>query len=226
MAPPSQGAQGAVCQACSLQRCAPGSIRTSHSWNGGICGIVSRKDDLYTLPKDLPVPLDDGFCAHLTGMKLPAVGLQSTEGRTVYLADLPGRTVVYCYPRTGTPDRDPPRGWNEIPGARGCTPQALAFRDHHKEFRSLGATVFGLSTQTMQYQQEAVERLKLPFELLSDAELVFTKALKLPTFEVEGMTLLKRVTLIIFEGRIEKVFYPVFPPHQNALEAIKWFTRR
>jgi peroxiredoxin len=153
---------------------------------------------------------------------LPAVALPSTAGRLVDVAGLPGRTVVYVYPRTGRPDQDPPPGWNEIPGARGCTPQSCAFRDHHAELTALGAQVFGLSTQDTEYQREAVERLHLPFELLSDDRLRFAGALRLPTFEVEGMTLIKRVTLIIDGGRIAKVFYPVFPPDRNAGDVLAW----
>jgi peroxiredoxin len=140
----------------------------------------------------------------------------------VDLSKLSGRSVLYCYPRTGQPDVDPPAGWDAIAGARGCTPQSCAFRDHHWQLRSLGVQVFGLSTQPTDYQQEVVERLHLEFELLSDSSLELTRALALPSFEVEGMTLLKRVTLIIRDGRIEKVFYPVFPPDKNAEEVIAW----
>lgn len=183
---------------------------------------MPRTDNLYELPENLPVPVDDGACDHLSGMELPSVPLLSTAGRIVDLGSLPGRTVVYCYPRTGRPDREPPHGWNEIPGARGCTPQSCAFRDHYQELQALGASVVGLSTQSRDYQQEAVERLHLPFELLSDSELAFSRALQLPTFEVDSMTLIKRLTLIIFDGRIEKVFYPVFPPDKNAEEVINW----
>ena len=183
---------------------------------------MPRSDNLYELPKDLPVPVDDGACDHLPGMQLTAVPLPSTAGRVVDLASLPGRTAVYCYPRTGRLDADPPKGWDDIPGARGCTPQSCAFRDHHQELRALGAWVFGLSTQDTAYQQEAVERLHLPFELLSDERLTFAKALRLPTFEAASMTLIKRLTLILSDGRIEKVFYPVFPPDKNAEEVIKW----
>ncbi len=187
---------------------------------------MSRTDNLYELPADLPVPVDDGACAHLPGKRVPSVPLLSTAGRLVDLASLSGRVVVYCYPRTGRPDQDPPLGWNEIPGARGCTPQSCAFRDHHRELQALGAQVFGLSTQDSEYQREASERLHLPFELLSDADLAFARALRLPTFEVAGMTLIKRLTLILNSGRIEYVFYPVFPPDQNADEVIAWLTRR
>jgi peroxiredoxin len=185
---------------------------------------VPRHDNLYELPRDLPVPVDDGACAHLPGLTLPAVPLPSTAGRLVALAGLPGRTVVYVYPRTGRPDQDSPRGWNGIPGARGCTPQSCAFRDHHAELAARGARVFGLSTQDTADQREAVDRLHLPFELLSDAGLRFARALRLPTFEVEGMTLIKRLTLIADGGRIAKVFYPVFPPDRNAADVLAWLT--
>jgi peroxiredoxin len=186
---------------------------------------MARLDNIYEVPKDLPVPIDDGACDRLQGMKLPSVCLTSTAGRVVDLAILPGRTVLYCYPRTGRPDLEPPQGWNEIPGARGCTPQSCAFRDHFKELKTLGAGVFGLSAQTTEYQREAAERLHLPFELLSDAELAFARALRLPTFEVESMTLIKRLTLILRGGKIEKVFYPVFPPDANAAEVVEWLSR-
>lgn len=186
--------------------------------------MTPRSDDLLALPENLPIPADDGACNHLAGARLPSVPLRSTAGRVVDLAGLGGRVVVYCYPRTGQPDRDPPQGWNEIPGARGCTPQACAFRDHHGELQALGAQVFGLSTQDTGYQREAVERLHLPFELLSDERLDFAGALRLPTFEVASMTLIKRLTLILFNGVIEKVFYPVFPPDKNAQEVIDWLS--
>jgi peroxiredoxin len=183
---------------------------------------MAKQDNLYELPKDLPIPIDDGACNHLRGMQLPSVPLMSTTGRMVDLAKISGRTVVYCYPRTGRPDKDSPQGWDEIPGARGCTPQSCAFRDHYQELRALGAEVFGLSTQDSNYQKEAVERLHLPFPLLSDEKLIFTKAVNLPTFEVEAMTLIKRLTLIIRNGLVEHVFYPVFPPDKNADEVIGW----
>ena len=185
---------------------------------------MSRSDNIFELPKDLPIPVDDGACDHLTSLRLPSVTLKSTAGRTVDLAGLSGRTVVYCYPRTGRPDVEPPQGWNEIAGARGCTPETCAFRDHFKELQALGAGVFGLSTQTTEYQREAAERLHLPFELLSDANLAFAKALRLPTFQVESMTLIKRLTLIIRNGKVEKVFYPVFPPDKNAEDVVTWLS--
>jgi peroxiredoxin len=183
---------------------------------------MPRTDNLYELPHDLPTPVDDGACDHLAGMRLPSVPLLSTAGRLVDVSRLAGRTVIYVYPRTGRPDADPPQGWNEIPGARGCTPQSCAFRDHYEALCRHGVQVFGLSTQDTDYQREAVERLHLPFELLSDAQLAFAKALGLPTFAVEGMTLIKRLTLIIREAQIEKVFYPVFPPDQNAADVLAW----
>ena len=182
-----------------------------------------RTDNVNELPKDLPVPQDDGACKHLTGMKLPSIMLRSTRDRTVDLSRLAGTIVVYIYPRIGRPDQELPTGWNAIPGARGCTPQSCALRDHYQALQALGvAELFGLSTQDPEYQQEAAERLHLPFELLSDAKLEFTQALRLPTFEVDGMKLIKRITLITRDGRIEKVFYPVFPPDRNADDVIEW----
>jgi peroxiredoxin len=183
---------------------------------------MQRSDNLFELPKNLPVPLDDGASNHLPGTRLPSVPLLSTAGRLVDLASLTGRTAVYCYPRTGRPNQDLPRGWNEIPGARGCTPQSCAFRDHYRELQALDAQVFGLSTQETGYQREAATRLHLPFELLSDERLTLAKALRLPTFEFESMTLLKRLTLIIKDAVVEKVFYPVFPPDKNAEEVALW----
>lgn len=184
---------------------------------------MSRTDNLHALPDDLPVPIDDGACDHLPGLRLPDISLASTAGGVVDLASLPGLTVIYAYPRTGEPDKDPPPGWNAIPGARGCTPQSCAFRDHYQELRARGASaVFGLSTQTTDYQREAAERLHLPFALLSDADLTFAHALRLPTFAVAGMTLIKRLTLIVVDGRIEHVFYPVFPPDQDATNVLAW----
>src|SRR4051812_825492 len=169
----------------------------------------------FPLPPDLPRPVDDGAADHLAGMAMPAVSLPSTAGRMVTLSDLTApRTVLYCYPMTGVPGKPLPQGWNEIPGARGCTPQACNFKDHYLELLDLKAEVFGLSTQTTEYQREAVERLHLPFEILSDAELTLSTALRLPTFEVNGRPLLKRLTLVVRAGRIERFFYPVFPPNE------------
>ena len=183
---------------------------------------MTRKDNILALPPDLPVPVDDGMASHLPRMSVAAVSLPSTWGQSVDLSSLPGRSVVYCYPRTGRPDHDPPDGWDLIPGARGCTPQSCAFRDHYRELESLGARVFGLSTQDSEYQREAAERLHLPFPLLSDEQLVFASAMRLPQFEVGSMRLLKRLTLIVRDGVVEHVFYPVFPPDRNADDVLDW----
>ena len=150
-------------------------------------------------------------------MELPA-----TTGETIDLAELAGRTVLFCYPRTGRPDEELPPGWNAIPGARGCTPEACGFRDAHAQFAELGARVIALSTQSADYQREMAERLHLPFPVLSDEALELTRALRLPTFETSGMTLLRRITLVIDDGRIEHVFYPVFPPDSHAGEVLSW----
>lgn len=188
---------------------------------------MSEAPDFLSLPKNLPEPIDDGACRHLPGLQLPSVPLLSTTGSLVDLASLSGRTVVYSYPRTGRPGEALPEGWDLIPGARGCTPQSCAFRDHYQELRQKGVTfVFGLSTQTSADQQEAANRLHLPFALLSDAAFAFTQALHFPTFEIAGMTLLKRFTLIIDQGTILKVFYPVFPPDQNATNVLAWLAEQ
>jgi peroxiredoxin len=179
--------------------------------------------DPTTLPSDLPVPQDDGAANHLPGAKLPDLVLPATSGPPVNLSKLSGRVVIYIYPRTGVPGVDAPPGWDDIPGARGCTPQSCGFRDHFAELKALGiAHVFGLSTQDSAYQCEAAARLHLPFPILSDADLKFTQALELPTFTTSGMTLLKRMALVITDGVIEKAFYPVFPPDQNAAEVVAW----
>jgi peroxiredoxin len=180
--------------------------------------------DVNVLPPDLPRPVDDGGARHLAGMSLPDVPLAATDGTTLSLARLAGRTVVYAYPRTGEPGRVAVvDDWDQIPGARGCTPQSCAFRDHHAELKAAGADqVFGLSTQSTAYQQEMAERLQLPFPVLSDEGLAFTGALRLPTFEAAGLTLIKRLALIIDEGRITHVFYPVFPPDRNAGDVLAW----
>ncbi len=183
----------------------------------------AQKDAFYTLPSNLPAPVDDGAAKHLTGMRVPAIALTSTAGRRVNLADLgPERIVIYCYPRTGAPGQPVPKGWDEIPGARGCTPESCGFRDHFQQLRKLKAQVFGLSTQTTEYQQEMRKRLHLPFEVLSDADFALTNALRLPTFEFDGVRLLKRLTLVVSNGKIERVFYPVFPPDKHAEEVIAW----
>ena len=179
--------------------------------------------DPTVLPEDLPVPRDDGAARHLAGMRLPAIALAATDGATVDLSALAGRTVVYVYPRTGRPGRASPTGWDGIPGARGCTPQSCGFRDHFADLKRLGvAQLFGLSTQDTDYQREAVERLHLPFAILSDADLKLTRALNLPTFAVDGLTLIRRMAWVIDDGVITRVFYPVFPPDKNAEEVVNW----
>ncbi|MDJ0929590.1 peroxiredoxin [Breoghania sp.] len=167
--------------------------------------------DLHTPPSDLPRPVDDGGADHLTGLRLPAVALPATSGSAVDLSKIGGRVVVYCYPMTGRPGVALPEGWDTIPDARGCTPQNCTWRDHHGERKALGAEVFGLSVQTIDYQREMVERLHLPFPVLSDSDGAFRRALDLPTFEAAGMTLLKRLTFIACDGVIEAVCYSVFP---------------
>ena len=179
------------------------------------------------LPANLPVPVDDGATNHLPGMTLPSILLMSTDRQEVDLCRLRGRTVVFVYPRTGRPEEPPSDAWNAIPGARGCTPQSCGFRDHYQELKTLGARVFGLSTQSASYQQEAASRLRLPFPLLSDSGLVFTRALDLPTFEFEpygseSSIHLKRMTIVVRDGVVEKVFYPVFPPDRNAEQVVAW----
>lgn len=175
------------------------------------------------LPSDLPVPEDDGGADHLRGLKLPPIKLTATNGERVNLSQLSNRTVIYAYPRTGRPDEGVfHEGWEAIPGARGCTPQSCGFRDHHNELLDLGANVYGLSTQDSEFQQEVVERLHLPFSMLSDEHLALTGTINLPTFDVNGLTLIKRLTMIISAGVIEHVFYPVFPPDTHAEAVISW----
>jgi peroxiredoxin len=178
--------------------------------------------DPTTLPPDLPAPEDDGAAAHLPGTELPAIGLPATGGGSVDLRErsLVRPVVVFGYPRTGRPGIAMPAGWDEIPGARGCTPEACSFRDLAGEFADAGAELYGLSTQDTGYQQEAVDRLHLPFPLLSDADLALARALRLPTFEVEGAPLLRRLTMVLRDGRVEKVQYPVFPPDRAAGDAL------
>ena len=181
------------------------------------------KHDPTFLPPGIPVPQDDGAARHLTGMKLPDLALPATRGGAINLPLLAGRSVLYIYPRTGVPGVDLPPGWDDIPGARGCTPQSCGFRDHFAELKTLGVShLFGLSTQDTDYQREAAERLHLQFAILSDAKLAFARALNMPTFSVAGMTLLKRMALVIDDGVIDKVFYPVFPPDQNAADVVAW----
>jgi len=178
----------------------------------------------FPLPDDLPVPEDDGGADHLQGMELPDLSLPATDGTPVDLADLPVHTVIYVYPLTGRPDEDViPDGWEDVPGARGCTPESRGFRSHYDELRDSGVgEVFGLSTQSSEYQREARDRLDLPFEMLSDAERELTDELDLPTFTIEGDEYLERLTLVVSDGRIEHVFYPIFPPDEHAGEVLEW----
>ena len=190
--------------------------------------------DPIQLPADLPAPADDGAAEHLTGMAMPPIALPATSGEPARVDTVPpgfSRLIIYAYPLTGLPGVPVPDGWDDIPGARGCTPESCGFRDHAAELAALGSAVAGLSTQSTAYQREAATRLRLPFPLLSDAGLALTHALKLPTFDVdlapayEGggyRTLLRRLTLVVSRGVIEKVFYPVFPPDRHAEEVLAW----
>jgi len=180
-------------------------------------------DHLYSVPPDLPRPEDDGACAHLPGTELPALALPATTGPPVRLDRLATPwTVIYAYPKTGLPGQAPPADWDAIPGARGCTPQNCAFRDHYAELQGLGAAVFGLSTQSTAYQQEMATRLHLPFPVLSDEQLQLTNALRLPTFRFDESTLLKRLSLILEGSRIVHVVYPVFPSNADAPAVLAW----
>jgi peroxiredoxin len=184
---------------------------------------MTTTQDPTLLPGQLPIPQNDGAAAHLTGAAVPSLPLPATDGSQVDLSRLKGRAVVYVYPRTGRPGAAVPEGWDAFPGARGCTPQSCSFRDHFAELEALGVGhVFGLSTQDTDDQREAAERLHLPFPLLSDDDLEFTHALKLPTFTIAGMTLLKRMVLVVKDGIVDKVFYPVFPPDKSADEVVAW----
>ena len=172
----------------------------------------------------IPAPSDDGGAAHLTGMTIPSVRLRATDDTSVALSALEGRTVVFAYPRTGEPGKiGLVDDWDMIPGARGCTPQTCAFRDLFADLKAAGAAqVFGLSTQSNAYQTEMASRLHLPFPVLSDEALELTRALRLPTMSVAGLTLIKRLALIIDDARITHVFYPVFPPDRNAGDVLEW----
>jgi len=174
------------------------------------------------LPTGLPIPVDDGLAAHLQGMRLPDVSLESTRGEAVNLSSIKQKLVIYIYPLTGRPDVALPTGWDEIPGARGCTPQACDFTNHYQELQALNTVVFGLSSQSTEYQLELKNRLHLPFDLLSDSHFLLQKSLTLPTFVANNLLLYKRLTLIAEQSVIKKVFYPVFPPNQNASQIIDW----
>lgn len=174
------------------------------------------------IPTDLPVPEDDGASDHLPGAAIPDVSLTATDGKQVDLATLPGRTVIFCYPRMAGPDESVPDDWNAIPGARGCTPESCAFRDLYSEFQSLEVGVFGISTQPTAAQAETHTRLHLPYPLLSDSELLLTSELLLPTFVWRDIVCLKRLTLVVQDGMIEHVFYPIFPPDAHPTEVLRW----
>jgi len=182
--------------------------------------LMVHTTQLNQLPADLPIPSDDGATRHLIGMQIPPICLPATNGASINLAEIKGRMVLYCYPMTGQPNVALPEGWDEIPGARGCTPQSCSFRDHYQELQNLGAAVMGLSVQSTQYQQEMADRLHLPFPILSDAHFDFQQALNMPTFVAAGMTLLKRVTLIVNDGLIEAVHYPIFPSDSDPIWVI------
>jgi peroxiredoxin len=179
-----------------------------------------------SLPDNLPVPQDDGACAQLPGLKMPQLVLTTTAGSTVDFSGLAGRSVIFCYPKTGLPGKEPPAAWNEIPGARGCTPQNCSFRDEYVNLQRAGVKqLFGLSTQSSSYQQEAAQRLHLPYSLVSDEKLALTHTLDLPTFDFEGETLIKRLTLIVDDGVITHVLYPVFPPDKSAADTLTWINQ-
>lgn len=184
--------------------------------------------DHNTLPEGLPIPDDDGAADHLPGLTLPALTLPTSDGGMVDLGDLgPGRTVIYLYPLTGRPGSDLPTGWDSIPGARGCTTEACDFRDHHDDLRNEGVNaVYGLSSQDVGYQAEVVDRLRLPFMMLSDERFQLADALNLSTFQAPGQDrLYSRLTLIIRDGRIEHIFYPIFPPNTHAQQVLAWLTQ-
>jgi peroxiredoxin len=188
---------------------------------------VSDRHDPQLLPSDLPEPVDDGAAEHLEGAALPSLSLPSTSGEPIDLAEAARSTlVVYCYPRTGRPGVPLPPGWDAIPGARGCTPQSCAFRDHFAEFQALGASVLGLSAQSSDDQLEFAQRVDLPYPVLSDPRLALAEAIGLPTFDAAGMRLYRRLTLIARRGRIVKAFYPVFPPDRDAPEVVGWLRER
>ncbi|HWM00103.1 MAG TPA: peroxiredoxin [Nocardioidaceae bacterium] len=189
-----------------------------------------EQHDPTRLPSDLPAPVDDGAADHLLGLRVPPIALPATDSREIRLDSAPTdaeRWVVYAYPRTGVPGEEPlTPDWDAIPGARGCTPESCGFRDHAADLRAAGAAVAGLSTQDTAFQQELATRLHLPFPVLSDHDLALTRALRLPTFEAAGQTLLRRLTMVIHQGVVEYVFYPVFPPDGHAAEVLAWLSDR
>ncbi len=184
-------------------------------------------DDYSSLPPDLPVPVDDGAADHLAGMEIPALRLPSTLTGTADLAELArGRLAAYVYPRTGTPGEPLPEGWDEIPGARGCTPQSCSYRDARAEFERLGTSLLGISAQSGEEQAEFAAREHIPFPLLADPGLSLATALRLPTFEAGAMTLYRRLTFVAEAGTIVKAFYPVFPPDRDAAQVLTWLSNR
>ena len=186
--------------------------------------IKSPPDVIFSIPADLPIPLDDGACEHLKNKRIPNISLWSTDDQEINLFSLPDWNVIFCYPMTGRPGVSIPEGWVQIPGAAGCTPQACSYRDNHAELKRNGVGVYGISTQTSEAQKEASNRLGLPYPLLSDADHSFSSALKLPLLEVDGLKLIKRLTLILKDGVVIKCFYPVFPPDKNVVEVIAWLS--
>ena len=188
--------------------------------------IQPPPDVIFSIPSDLPIPLDDGACDHLQNARMPNVSLLSTDDKEINLSELLGWNVIFCYPMTGRPGFSIPEGWVQIPGAAGCTPQVCSYRERHKELSSNKVGIYGVSTQTPEAQKEASTRLALPYPLLSDADHSFSTALKLPMLEVNGIKLIKRLTLIIKDGVILKFFYPVFPPDKNVVEVMNWLLPR
>lgn len=186
--------------------------------------IQSPPDVIFSIPSNLPIPLDDGACLHLESMQMPDVSLLSTEDKNVNLSDLSGWNVIFCYPMTGRPGFAIPEGWVQIPGAAGCTSQACSYRENHSELERNGIGIYGISTQISEAQKEAANRLALPYLLLSDADHAFSSAMKLPLFEVNNIKMIKRLTLIVKDGMIKKCFYPVFPPDKNVVEVMAWFS--
>lgn len=182
--------------------------------------------NLLELPKDLPVPQDDGACKHLEGMSLPSVKLITTKDREVNFSLSKKPCVIFFYPRTREPNMPTPDSWDLIPGARGCTPQSCGYKDLFSEFQNLGFEVFGASSQTTEYQNEFVSRMHIPFEILSDENFQLTNSLNLPTFNFNGMRLIKRLAFVIENQKITKAFYPVFPPNENASSVLSWLKAR
>lgn len=182
--------------------------------------------DLSKIPEGLPVPTDDGTCDHLEGTQLPAVTLRTTSDRDLELSNFKSPTIIFFYPRTGEPLKPAPPDWDLIPGARGCTPQSCGFRDLYRDFQALGYQVFGASSQSSNYQKEFVSRHQIPFEIISDEGFKLTDNLKLPTFTYSGMRLIKRMAWVVNHGTIVKVFYPIFPPNENASRVLDWLRAR